>query len=112
MAPEIARVTAENQARIEEMARLSAAFQPGSMEGLAKRLWELRREIPQLERERDNLHTILREYCQRTGESVAFTIAGKKGPVAKLLRPYVKGFSNGKPELGVEFVTTESTEGT
>lgn len=45
-------------------------FAPANIAGLAKRLYELRAEIASLQGEERNLTTILKEYCEKTGEVI------------------------------------------
>lgn len=45
-------------------------FYPATSEGLARRLWELKREIATLTGERGNIETILSERMRATGEAI------------------------------------------
>ena len=49
---------------------MAEVWQPGTIAGHAKRLWELRQLISELSGEERNLTTILREYIEKTGEPV------------------------------------------
>lgn len=60
----------EKQARLEKIAKFSRAFYPGTIDGLAKRLWELKLELSNLEKERTNLRQILTEHMVLTGEVI------------------------------------------
>lgn len=52
------------------IAELSEAFYPATVEGQAKRLWDIGPEISTLKREQDNLRTILGEHCHKNGEVI------------------------------------------
>ena len=49
---------------------LAEVWEPGTIAGHAKRLWELRQLISELSGEERTLTTILREYIEKTGEPV------------------------------------------
>ena len=46
------------------------AFHPGTIPGLAQKLYELRGQINDLQGQERNLTTILKDYCEKTGEVI------------------------------------------
>ena len=56
--------------RFEDIEQLSEAFSPATIDGLAQRLYELRRELRRLTGEESTVARILREHIARTGEPV------------------------------------------
>ena len=49
---------------------LHEVFEPATIDGLTRRLFELRAEIAAMKSEESNLTTILKEHCEKTGEVV------------------------------------------
>lgn len=49
---------------------LTDVFEPATIPGLTKRLYELRRQLSAMKSEEENLTAIIKEHCRKTGEVI------------------------------------------